>query len=59
MRKRDQLHKRSRNNITFYQRYNTQRNKINNMVKHDKEHFFINANELLNTENQNLKRIRN
>lgn len=52
---RDRLHKRSRNNTTLYQRYKIQRNKVNNMVNHAKEQFYVNANELLDTENQNPK----
>ena len=55
IRVRDRLHKisRQKGTIISLQRFKAQRNKVNNMVKHAREQFFLTADELVDTFHKN------
>ena len=51
IRTRNRLHKLARRNQSnqSLQKYKSQRNKVNNMIKYAREQFFLSANELVNS----------
>jgi hypothetical protein len=54
---RDRLHKKLKSSPTVHNRniYKIQRNKVNNMIIHAKEQFYLNANGLLDEKSNNSK----
>ena len=55
IRTRDRLHKMLKRNksTTNLQRYKSQRNKVNNMIKYAREQFFLSANEIIDSFSKN------
>jgi hypothetical protein len=51
MRIKDRLHKQVKQNSSPFllRKHKTQRNKVNTMIKYAREQFFINANDMLDT----------